>query len=188
MGCNTTWIAPRFSAGYNQHQVSQHIMFAEFYLEQMTLLCLPHSELLPPPPPSPIQCCLYVVRGLWHHDTSLFWGERVNRLTQQGQLKQNMAVARTFHTLTRIHHRCESFWPHSQMLIQNANGVWVPICWASHSLRVWMLILSDWDRSPCPFRPSSSIHVYFYEMKFNLVTDHKLDVIYGPCSKSCMWK
>ena len=108
------------------------------------------------PPPSPIQCCLYVARGLWHHDTTLFWGEGVNRLTQQGQLKQNMAVARTFHTLTRIHHRCESFWPHSQMLIQNANGVWVPICWASHSLRVWMLILPDWDRSPCPFRPSRS--------------------------------
>ena len=150
----------------------------------MTLLCLPHSE-SSKPPPSPIQCCLYVAIGLWHHDTTLFWGEGVNRLTQQGQLKQNMAVARTFHTLTRIHHRCESFWPHSQMLIQNANGVWVPICWASHSLRVWMLILSDWDRSPCPFRPSSSIHVYFYEMKFNLVTDHKLDVIYGPCSKSC---
>ena len=122
----------------------------------MTLLCLPHSESLNPPP-SPIQCCLYVARGLWHQDTTLFWGEGVNRLTQQGQLKQNMAVARTFHTLTRIH----------------------------HSLRVWMLILSDWDRSPCPFRPSSSIHVYFYEMKFNLVTDHKLDVIYGPCSKSC---
>ena len=69
--------------------------------------------------------------------------------------------------------------------MQNQNGAWVPICYASRSLTECEQRYSQTEKEALALvRACERYHAYIYGMRFDLVTDHKpLEVIYGPRSK-----
>ena len=71
------------------------------------------------------------------------------------------------------------------MLMQNQNGAWVPICYASRSLTECERRYSQTEKEALALVwACERYHAYIYGMRFDLVTDHKpLEVIYGPRSK-----
>ena len=71
------------------------------------------------------------------------------------------------------------------MLMQNQNGAWVPICYASRSLTECERRYSQTEKETLALVwACKRYHAYIYGMRFDLVTDHKpLEVIYGPRSK-----
>ena len=73
------------------------------------------------------------------------------------------------------------------MLIQSQNGVWVPICYASRSLKDCELKYSQTENKALALIwACERYHAYIYGMTFDLVTDHKpLEVIYRIRSKPC---
>ena len=73
------------------------------------------------------------------------------------------------------------------VFMQNQNGEWVSICYASRSL-------TECERKSYQMEKEAlalvwackRYHTYIYGMRFDLVTDHNpLEVIYGPRSKPC---
>ena len=71
------------------------------------------------------------------------------------------------------------------VLMQNQNGAWVPICYASRSLTDCERRYSQTEKEALVWA-WERYHAYIYGMRFDLVTDHKpLEVIYGPRSKPC---
>ena len=73
------------------------------------------------------------------------------------------------------------------VLMQNQNGEWVPICYASRSLTECERKYSQTEKEALALVwACERYHAYIYGMRFDLVTDHKpLEVIYGPRSKPC---
>ena len=73
------------------------------------------------------------------------------------------------------------------VLMQNQNGAWVPICYASRSLTDCERRYSQTEKEALALVwACERYHAYIYGMRFDLVTDHKpLEVIYGPRSKPC---
>ena len=73
------------------------------------------------------------------------------------------------------------------VLMQNQNGAWVPICYASRSLKNCERRYSQTEKEALALVwACERYHAYIYGMRFDLVTDHKpLEVIYGPPSKPC---
>ena len=73
------------------------------------------------------------------------------------------------------------------VLMQNQNGEWVPICYASRSLTECERKYSQTEKEALSLVwACERYHAYIYGMRFDLVTDHKpLEVIYGPRSKPC---
>ena len=71
------------------------------------------------------------------------------------------------------------------VLMQNQDGAWVPICYASRSLTECERKYSQTEKEALALVwACERYHAYIYGMKFDLVTDHKpLEVIYGPRSK-----
>ena len=71
------------------------------------------------------------------------------------------------------------------VLMQNQNGSWVPICYASRSLTECERRYSQTEKEALGLVwACERYHAYIYGMRFDLVTDHKpLEVIYGPRSK-----
>ena len=71
------------------------------------------------------------------------------------------------------------------VLMQNQNGAWVPICYASRSLTECERRYSQTEKEALALVwACERYHAYICGMRFDLVTDHKpLEVIYGPRSK-----
>ena len=71
------------------------------------------------------------------------------------------------------------------VLMQNQNGAWVPICYASRSLAECERRYSQTEKGALVFVWACVwYHAFIYGMRFDLVTNHKpLEVIYGPHSK-----
>jgi hypothetical protein len=73
------------------------------------------------------------------------------------------------------------------VLVQEQNGVSVPVYYASRSLTDCERRYSQTEREALALVwACEKLHAYVYGMKFDLVTDHKpLETIYGPRSKPC---
>ena len=73
------------------------------------------------------------------------------------------------------------------VLMQNQNGEWVPICYASRSLTECERKYSQTEKEALALVwACDRYHAYIYGMRFDLVTDHRpLEVVYGPRSKPC---
>ena len=71
------------------------------------------------------------------------------------------------------------------VLMQNQDGAWVPICYASRNLTECERKYSQTEKEALALVwACERYHAYIYGMRFDLVSDHKsLKVIYGPRSK-----
>ena len=73
------------------------------------------------------------------------------------------------------------------VLVQEQDGAWTPVCYASRSLTGCEQRYSQTEKEELGVVwACERFHVYVYGMKFVVETDHKpLEVIYGPRSRPC---
>ena len=73
------------------------------------------------------------------------------------------------------------------VLVQEQDGAWTPVCYASRSLNGFEQRYSQTEKEALGVVwACERFHVYVYGMKFVVETEHKpLEVIYGPRSRPC---